>query len=84
VLSGIEGQMIITKGDANNTKDKPIHRDTVIGKVMKVIPHIGIYKKVLATPIVYISIIITLILFTMTISYNRSPERNKDEKEQTK
>ena len=54
---------LITKGDANNSTDKPITIDNVIGKVIKIIPRLGIWKKVLSEPKVIASIVITLVLF---------------------
>ena len=61
-----QGNNLITKGDANNADDKPITTDEVIGKVEYTIKNVEIWKKVLKTPEVYISIIITLILFGIT------------------
>lgn len=61
-----QGNNLITKGDANNAEDKPITTDKVIGKVEYTIKNVEIWKKVLKTPEVYISIIITLILFGIT------------------
>lgn len=70
-----ENDKITTKGDANNAEDNPIKQDDVIGKVIKIIPNIAIWKKVLKTPKVIISIIITITLFIISISL-------KDEKEE--
>lgn len=70
----IDGQNIITKGDANNTEDEPITREEVIGKVIKTIPNIDIWKKVFSSPQVLISIITTIILFTIAFSYDGSKE----------
>ena len=61
-----QGNNLITKGDANNAEDKPITTDEVIGKVAYTIKNVEIWKKVLKTQEVYISIIITLILFGIT------------------
>lgn len=61
-----QGENLTTKGDANNAADKPITTDEVIGKVEYTIKNVEIWKKVLKTPEVYISIIITLILFGIT------------------
>lgn len=60
------GDNLITKGDANNAEDKPITTDEVIGKVAYTIKNVEIWQKVLKTPEVYISIILTLILFGIT------------------
>ena len=64
-------EQIITKGDANNDLDKPIQRDMVLGKVVKTIPRLGIWFKVFTDIKVIISIIITIILFGLTLSSKR-------------
>lgn len=61
-----QDEIITTKGDANNIADKPITTDEVIGKVVYTVKNVKIWEKVLRTPEVYISIIITLILFGIT------------------
>ena len=63
-----QGEEIITKGDANNTEDDPIKLDDIIGKVVYTLKDVEIWKKVFKTPEVYTLIIITLILFGITIS----------------
>ena len=72
---------LITKGDANNAKDKPIQREDVIGKVIKIIPNVATWKKVLMSKEVYIPIIITvtLIIIISIISDNKE-ELDKDDK----
>lgn len=63
-----QGNSIITKGDANNAADDPITTDEVVGKVVYTFKNIEIWKKVFKTPEVYILVIITLVLFGITIS----------------
>ena len=63
-----QGEKIITKGDANNIEDEPITRNQVIGKVVYIFKNIEIWKQVFTTPEVYILVIITLVLFGITIS----------------
>lgn len=65
----VNEQNIITKGDANNSEDKEIDREQVLGKVIKIIPNIAIWKKVLSTPVVFVSIITTILLFGFAFSY---------------
>lgn len=72
---------VITKGDANNAEDEPISRNNIVGKVIKIIPNVGIWKKVILTPKVLISIITTIILFGLAASYG---EEKTDEKESIK
>lgn len=70
---------LIVKGDANNTVDSPIKKDQVIGKVVKVFPHLGIWKKILTEPKILILIFITLLLFDGALSYNGKDRKNNKE-----
>ena len=63
------GKDLVTKGDANNTKDVPITIDDVIGKMVKVYPNAGIWQKVFTTPQIIIMVFVTLILFDFAFSY---------------
>ena len=65
----IEDKLITTKGDGNNTEDEPITKDEVIGKTVKIFNEVAIWKKVFAEPRVFISIIITVILLVLLVSY---------------
>ncbi len=65
----MEQDIIITKGDANNTPDNPIDKNVVVGKVIKIIPRLGVWKKTLTEPKVLVSIIVTLTLFSIAFSY---------------
>ena len=60
---------IITKGDANNVNDNPIDKGLVLGRVVKILPKVGIWKKVILTPKVIILILITLFVFSILFSY---------------
>ena len=70
-------EFIVTKGDANNAKDKSIKKEAIIGKVIKIIPKIGVVKKVLTTPPVYISIITTFFLFWFAFSKDKKRKNTK-------
>ena len=52
----------ITKGDSNNSKDTPIGKDQIIGKMIKVMPRFGIVKKTFFNPKVLIILIITIVV----------------------
>lgn len=75
----MDGEEIITKGDANNTEDIPITINDIIGRVIFTVRKVGIWKKVLFTPQVLISLTITIVLIGITIIYN--PKENKKENE---
>lgn len=74
----MEGDVIITQGDANNTPDNPIDKSVVLGKVVKIIPKLGIWKKVITTPKVLISIVATIILFSFAFSYKKESDKEKE------
>ena len=66
----INGDRIIAKGDANNVNDNPIDKDLVLGKVVKILPRLGVWKKVLLTPKVITLILATLFIFSILFSYD--------------
>lgn len=61
----------ICKGDANNTNDDPIKETQILGRVVKVLPKLGVWKNVFSTPKVIISIVITVILFELAFTYKK-------------
>ena len=71
----INGDDIIARGDANNSTDSPITIDMVVGRVVKVFGGLGSLIDILLTPKIFISIVFTLFLFSIFISY--VPKKNK-------
>ena len=65
-----ENDTIITKGDANNVNDNPTEKELVLGKVVKILPKLGTWKKVLLTPKVIVLILVTLFIFSILFSYD--------------
>ena len=66
----IEKDSVITKGDANNVNDNPVEKSLILGRVVKVLPRLGVWKKVLLTPKVIVLILITLFIFSILFSYD--------------
>ncbi len=64
----INDKEIITKGDANNTIDNPITKDDVIGKVIHVGHGFGLVSKTIMSPMVLVSLIVTIVLFGIYFS----------------
>lgn len=58
----INGKNLITRGDANNSEDKPITEDQILGKVVYVIPKLGIWRNVFASPEILGMIVVFMIL----------------------
>jgi len=65
----IQGDYLICRGDSNNTNDAPVKKSDVLGKVIRVLPRVGIWKSVFTTPKVFVSVIITIILFELVFTY---------------
>ena len=80
----MDGNVITVKGDNNDVVDKPIVKEQVIGKVVKVFPALGIWKKVLTEPKILLGIFITLLLFDFALSYGDKSKEKKVKKETTK
>ena len=83
----IDGNVITVKGDNNNTVDMPINRKQVIGKVVKIFPKFGIWKKVIIEPKILVLIFVTLLLFDFALSYEGNkkealPKKEKKEKKE--
>ena len=66
----IEENSVITKGDANNVNDNPIDNKLILGRVVKILPRLGVWKKVLLTPKVVILVLVTLFIFSILFSYD--------------
>lgn len=66
---------ITTKGDNNNTQDGLTKREKVIGKVIKIIHNVGIWKKVFKTKEVLGSLAITIILLIISITIKTEGEK---------
>ena len=68
----------VTKGDANNTEDKPISESQVLGKVIYIIPKLGIWRRVILSPQVLILITTLIILLGVALKITTNTEE-KDE-----
>ncbi len=74
----IEENTLITKGDSNNSNDVKIDKDKVIGKVIFRIPKGGLVREIFTTPKVIISVVVTLVLISLSVSYIPKDKRNRN------
>ena len=79
-LIEINDNELIAKGDANNSEDKPIQQDMVLGEVVTTLPKIGIWRKIFTSSEVVGLILILIVLFTAVFMYSTSDSKEKDEK----
>jgi signal peptidase len=79
ISTGIEGRVITTKGDANDGSipyiDYPLRQENYVGKVVYVIPKLGLVTKMLSPPTNYY-IIIGVIMITV-VYYSRIGRREQ-------
>lgn len=63
----INGDSFITRGDANNSKDVPVSKEDVLGTVSTTIPRLGVWREVLMTPSILVSIIVSIGLLNLAV-----------------
>lgn len=69
----------VTQGDANNTSDKSVSKEKVIGKTVKVLTNYGVWFKVITTPKIICLICVTLLLFSIAFSYTGKKHLTKSD-----
>lgn len=74
----IDGENIITKGDNNNTADKEITKDVIVGKVVSIINNVEVWESVFTDKSVIIPVTITIVLFIILVAYKEKSTK-KDE-----
>ena len=70
---------IVTRGDANNSEDKPIQENMIIGQVIKIVPQLGTWQNILSSPEVLTLIIVLIIILSIIYIYTSKSEE-EDEK----
>lgn len=77
-IVSINDYEVTTKGDANNSEDKPIKLDQLRGKVIFHIPGVGRFVEVIKSPLSII-VIIVLAVFLLERSYRKEKNQEVDE-----
>ena len=72
------GDKIITRGDANNSEDKPIEEKMIIGEVVKIIPQLGTWQQILSSPEILVLIIILILILSVIYAYTSKSEEKND------
>lgn len=70
---GMEEDMYVTRGDANNVNDEPIHEKNIIGEVIFVVPGIGNIIEAIKSPVGMISIL-SVSFILLERSYRKEKE----------
>ena len=77
-IISIDGDRVITRGDANNTDDDPITKGQIKGEVVMAIPFIGHIVNAVKTPIGTICVL-ALAIFLLERSFNADKKNDKKE-----
>ncbi len=73
----IKKDSYITRGDSNNVGDSPVSKDIIVGKVVKILPKLGIWKDIIMTPKIFILLIVTIVLFSSSFKDWTKRQYNK-------
>lgn len=79
-LIGKNDNEYITKGDANNSEDKPIKEEQILGKVIKIIPKVGTWKNIIFSPEILILTTILILLIGILIGGKFKTDKETNEK----
>ena len=74
----LDGDMVVTKGDANNANDKPFERNQIKGIVVMRIPRIGKILQLLKTPLGALAALAAVICLT-EVSYRGQQQEDEEE-----
>lgn len=74
----INGDEIVTKGDANNVADEPITMNRIRGEVIAAIPGAGTIVEAIRSPI---GILLILVISVILIELSYRKERNRGQKD---
>lgn len=74
----LDGDLVTTQGDANNTADVPFDRSRIVGRVVAVVPALGLLVAALKTPA---GVLVTLALALLLVELPYRRQRDDDEAE---
>jgi len=77
------GETVITRGDANNTDDAPIHKSSIKGIVVRRIPSLGALVNALKTPVGILLVLLCAILL-IELSFHKEKETGEEQIEAIK
>ena len=82
-IMDMDGERVITRGDANNMDDSPVELAQIKGKVIYHIPKVGGVVRILKTPAATLVLIVAAVL-SVELPYQRDKEKKDEELERIK
>ena len=74
-----DGSHLVAKGDANNSEDKPITEDQILGRVIYIIPKLGIWRKIFLSPEIIGLILLLLFLLGVVVQFFSKNDKANNE-----
>ncbi len=74
-IVSIEDDKVVTKGDNNNTEDKTISKNDIVGKLVRELKIYGFIMYLLSNPITW-ALIISVFLIMLSISGNKERQKH--------
>ena len=81
-IVSINGDEVITKGDANNAEDEPVTKDRIKGKVTFHIPRLGYVLRLFKSPLGSMILVLLAFVFLALSGKDKDGEDEKDGAEQ--
>lgn len=82
-IMDMDGERVITRGDANNMDDSPVELAQIKGKVIYHIPKVGGVVRILKTPAATLILIVAAVL-SVELPYQKDKEKKDEELERIK
>ena len=82
-IMDMDGERVITRGDANNMDDSPVELAQIKGKVIYHIPKVGGVVRILKTPAATLVLIVAAVL-SVELPYQKDKEKKDEELERIK
>lgn len=79
-IIAINGEYVVTQGDANNVADTPVSIESLKGVMVAAIPYMGTFANILKTPVGTVALI-ALAIFTMESSFRKEKEKDNEERQ---
>lgn len=81
-IVSIDENVVVTKGDANNTEDAPMPLSSIRGEVVGHIPYLGAGVRIMKTPLGSLMLIgVVLLFWTLSNRQNTSDENDMSDEE---
>lgn len=74
------GEKLVAKGDANNSEDKPITKEQILGRVICIIPKLGIWRKIFLSPEIIALILGFMVLLGIVLQITSNNSDKVEEK----